>query len=76
MIVHSFCDIHLFAIFHAETVICHPDLETAPLLVLANKQDRMVCLNACILCMDACVMQLLCLMFGVDVWILIQEYKY
>ena len=27
---------------HAEKVILHPDLDGAPLLILANKQDRMV----------------------------------
>ncbi|KAL5460166.1 hypothetical protein EMCRGX_G033594 [Ephydatia muelleri] len=31
----------LYNLSSAETVICHADLETAPLLVLANKQDRM-----------------------------------
>ena len=29
-------------LLYTETVIRHADLETAPLLVLANKQDRMV----------------------------------
>ena len=30
------------ALYSAEKVILHPDLEGAPLLILANKQDKLV----------------------------------